>query len=63
MANRKDQKGRVLKAGENQRKDGRYQYRYTGHNGKRYTVYAPNLKELRKKEEEIQQNLFRHSGL
>lgn len=60
MANRKDQKGRVLKAGESQRKDGRYQYRYTGHSGKRYTVYAPNLKELRKKEEEIQQNLFRH---
>lgn len=29
MANRKDTKGRVLKAGESQRKDGIYMYRYT----------------------------------
>ena len=38
MANRKDQKGRVLKTGESQRKDGIYQYRYTDVRGKRQTV-------------------------
>ena len=53
---RKDSNGRVLQSGESQRKDGIYQYRYT-HNGKRYTVYAPNLAELREKEKEIQDRL------
>ena len=54
MANRKDQKGRVLKTGESQRKDGIYQYRYTDVRGKRQTVYAPDLKSLREKERELQ---------
>ena len=40
MANRKDAKGRVLKAGESQRKDGIYMYRYTDIRGKRQSVYA-----------------------
>ena len=50
MANRKDAKGRVLKAGESQRKDGIYMYRYTDIRGKRQSVYAGDLKELREKE-------------
>ncbi|MDD6587974.1 MAG: tyrosine-type recombinase/integrase [Anaerobutyricum hallii] len=53
-AKRKDHKGRVLKDGENYRDyDGRYSYRFTDENGKRHTVYAKSLDELRKKEDEI----------
>jgi integrase len=52
--NRKDSKGRVLKTGEDQRKDGRYQYRYTDLFGKRHQIYANDLQELRKKEIEVQ---------
>lgn len=57
MERRKDNKGRVLKTGESQRKDLLYQYRYTDPLGKRQTVYAPTLKELRDKEDEIQRKL------
>lgn len=52
---RKDSKGRVLKTGESQRKDGRYQYRFADRYGERHTVYASTLSELRKKEQEIAQ--------
>lgn len=51
---RKDPKGRVLKEGENYRTDGRYQYRYNWGDGKRHTVYAGTLSELREKEKIIQ---------
>ena len=54
---RKDAKGRVLRAGESQRKDLIYQYRYTDFRGKRQTVYSSDLKELREKEKEIQKHL------
>lgn len=54
---RKDAKGRVLRAGESQRKDLIYQYRYTDIRGKRQTVYSSDLKELREKEKEIQKHL------
>ena len=57
MANRKDAKGRVLKAGESQRKDGTYMYRYTDVRGKRRSIYSPDLQELRKKEKAIQKDL------
>ena len=50
---RKDNRGRILKIGESQRKDLIYQYRYTDSCGKRHAVYAPTLEGLRKKEEEI----------
>lgn len=50
---RKDSKGRVLKEGESERKRGGYQYRWRSRNGTRHTVYAPTLKELREKEEQI----------
>lgn len=51
---RKDNKRRVLRTGESQRKnDLIYQYRYTDSHGKRQTVYASDLKELRELEDEI----------
>ena len=55
---RKDNKGRILKTGESQRKDLTYMYRYTDLSGKRKYVYARTLQELREKEDEIQQDLF-----
>ena len=54
---RKDNKGRVLKTGESQRKDLIYQYRYTDVHGKRQTIYSSDLKELREKEKMIQKQL------
>lgn len=51
---RKDSKGKVLREGESERKDGRYVYRYTDQFGKRHCVYAKNLNELRAMEKEIQ---------
>ena len=59
MANsRKDHKGRKLREGESWRKDGRYSYRYTDiRSGKRLTVYARDLPELREKEKQIVKDL------
>ena len=54
---RKDNKGRIQRTGESQRKDLIYQYRYTDIRGKRQTVYSSDLKELREKEKEIQKQL------
>ena len=54
---RKDNKGRILRTGESQRKDLSYQYRYTDIQKKRRTVYASDLRELREKEKEIQRQL------
>ncbi len=50
---RKDHKGRILKTGESQRPDGRYQFRFADPFGNRKTVYAATLQELRAKEDEI----------
>ncbi|MEG0330713.1 MAG: site-specific integrase [Longicatena sp.] len=51
---RKDHKGRKLRDGESWRKDGRYSYRYTDiKTGKRRTIYAQDLPELREKENQI----------
>jgi integrase len=50
---RKDSKGRVLKEGEIQRKDGSYEYRWRSKNGKRNYTYARTLDLLREKEEAI----------
>ena len=44
---RKDKNGRVLKTGENQRKNGTYDYRYTDPHGKVRCVYAKTLESLR----------------
>lgn len=54
---RKDNKNRVLKEGESQRKNGTYMYRYTEMRGKRVCVYAKTLEELRAKEQTIQKEL------
>lgn len=54
---RKDSKGRILKPGESQRKDGRYQYRYTDLRGVRRLIYGNDLQELRSKEKEIELQL------
>lgn len=54
---RKDCKGRVLRTGESERKNGLYQYRYEDVNGKRQTIYDRDLNKLRKKEKEIQKQL------
>lgn len=53
---RKDSKGRILKTGEGQRKDGIYYYRTT-YNDKRVSLYASTLTELREKEKEIQKDI------
>jgi len=54
---RKDNKGRVLKDGESQRKDGRYMFRYSDLRGRRRCVYAKTLAELRDAESNIQNDL------
>lgn len=51
---RKDNKGRLLRTGESQRKDLTYMYRYTDMRGKRQCVYADDLNKLREKEKKIQ---------
>ena len=57
---RKDKKGRVLKEGETQRKDGSYDFRWRTSDGKRHSVYAKTLDELRAKEEKI---LYRNQDI
>ena len=54
---RKDNRGRILRTGESQRKDGRYQFQYTDAAGKRHCVYALNLVDLREKEKGILRDL------
>lgn len=49
MERRKDNKGKVLKEGESQRKDLTYMYRYYDVDHKRKCIYAKTLDELRKK--------------
>lgn len=50
---RKDSKGRALKTGESQRKDGTYMYRWTDVHGKRQYIYHATLEGLRQQEDEI----------
>lgn len=55
---RKDSRGRNLRTGESERKDGIYMYRYTDvKSGKRQTIYAGDLPELREKEKQIAKDL------
>ena len=61
MAARKDKKGRVLKEGERQRKNGTYEYRWTERNGQRHSIYANNLSELRDRKEQLV--VDRYNGL
>lgn len=57
LGRRKDRNGRVLKTGENQRKNGTYEYRYTDSCGQVHSIYAKTLEDLRKKESAIQRDL------
>lgn len=67
---RRDNKGRVLWAGESQRPDGKYEYKYADNNGERHSVYSwklvatdkvPDRKQggasLREMEKQIQKDL------
>ena len=56
LERRKDDKRRVLKEGESQRKDGAYDFRWRTSDGKRHSIYAKTLEELRKKEEAIRRD-------
>lgn len=40
---RRDIKGRILRTGESQRKDGKYEFKYTDNNGKRHSLYSWRL--------------------
>ena len=40
---RRDNKGRVLRSGESQRSDGKYEYKYADSNGERHSVYSWKL--------------------
>lgn len=56
MSNNKrrlDKDRKVLRKGESQRKDGTYDYRWTGKDGRRHSEYAPTLEALRAKEEKL----------
>ncbi len=50
---RKDKANLVLRKGESQRKNGGYDYRWTDDNGKRHSIYAKTLDELREAEAQI----------
>lgn len=55
---RKDNKGRILRTGESQRKDKTYMYRYFD-GSTRKCIYAPTLDELREKEDALAQEVYR----
>lgn len=50
---RKDDKKRVLKEGEYQRANGTFEYKWRDKKGKRHSVYAKTLDELREKEIDV----------
>ena len=55
MKNKKryDKNHKVLNKGEYQRKNGRYNYRWTDSFGKRHAIYAKDLESLRYKEDKL----------
>ena len=70
LEKRRDKKGRILKNGENQRKDGRYLYKYVDNTGTTQYVYSWKLVatdrvpkgkrdclSLREKEQEIHRDI------
>lgn len=50
---RKDSKNRILKEGEYERSNNTYEFKWTDKNGKRHSIYAKMLDELREKELDI----------
>ncbi len=68
MSRRKDNRGRLLKTGESQRKDGRYAYKYQDKSGKSKFLYSwrltdtdpiPKGKQLKKSLRELEKELQR----
>lgn len=55
---RKDNKNRVLKEGEYQRENGTYEYKWRDKRGKRHSVYAKTLEELRMKELDVLRDIL-----
>ena len=60
-AKRLDKSRITLRKGETQRQDGIYDYRWTSPDGKRHSIYASTLEELRAKEEQI--TVDAHDGI
>lgn len=56
-ATRKDNRGRILRKGEGQDKNGRYYFIYTDNQGKRKRIYDTDLIELRQAEKDLQKDL------
>ena len=50
---RKDNRNRVLKEGEYQRANGTFEYKWRDKRGKRHSIYAKSLEELRNKEVDV----------
>lgn len=57
MGKQYDKRHRLLRTGETERADGYYTYRWTSRDGKRHSVTAGTLEELRSKEEEIRKDV------
>lgn len=55
---RKDKDRIVLRKGETQRVNGTYDYRWTDKSGKRRSIYAKTLEELREKEKEVEKDRY-----
>ena len=55
---RKDSKNRVLKNGEYERSNHRYEYRWTDSMKKRHSIYADTLPELREKEQYLIRDMY-----
>ena len=56
VVRRKDSKGTVLKENENQRENGTYEFKWRDKRGKRHSIYAKTLDELREKEDELRKD-------
>ena len=55
---RKDNKNRILKEGEHQRPNGTYEYKWRDRLGKRHSIYAKTLAELRDKELDVMRDIL-----
>lgn len=53
-----NEKGAILKENENQRANGTFEYKYRDAMGKRHSIYAKTLPELREKEKKIQKDIL-----
>lgn len=58
IGRRKDSNRRVLKEGEYQRANGTFEYKWRDKRGKRHSIYAKTLDELRDKEKEVLRNVL-----